>query len=693
MKKILLNILFVALGYGLFAQPLAGRHTLEQMRETADAQYALNDYYNALIWYEKIFEDIKDDKNNPDKEEIAYQAALCYLQLRDYAKAESKLAAVIKKDKDNSIKDIQLVYGKVLKLNGKYDEAITLLERISKTSLDQTTRKAAVVELEGARLGKNAQIQELLRIENAGTDINSGGKETSGFSAKAGEMFFVSDRRSSVTELNGKVNVFSKIYSAQLQGTNWSNVKALDQVVNREGTHHFSVTLSPDGNTMFFTRGVITGETVSESKAYMSKRERNGWGLASELKGSFSGKVMYPIVGELFGKEVLFFSSDMEGTKGGLDLYYATKKSEGVYDYPVNLGEVLNTSGDEITPYYNDGKLYFSSNGHVGMGGLDVFVSTWDGTGWSLPLNMGKGFNSSADDKAFTIDKEGNGFLSSNRIGGTGKLKTIKEQPSLGQTCCDDVFVIIKDKIKANLIAMVLDKNQKPLNGTNIQIIEMTNNQPGNTSSKENKTGNTFDSPLTLERSYMLVTSKENYKSDTTYFNTVGFKKTTNVEKTITLKLSPKAKPTDEFVTVEINQPIELENILYDYNKADIRSESEEDLNYLADLLVKYPDMVIELSSHTDARGKDAYNKDLSQRRANAVVKWLNEKRGITPERLKPVGYGETMLKNQCGNNVQCTEEEHQVNRRTEFKIISGPKEIKVTKREKRVIPADPKKN
>ncbi len=117
-------------------------------------------------------------------------------------------------------------------------------------------------------------------------------------------MFFVSDRRNSVVELNGKVNVFSKIYSAQLQGTNWSSVKALDQVINREGFHHFSVSLSPDGNTMYFTRGQLIGELVGESKAFMSKRERNGWGAATELKGNFTGKVLYPIVGELFGKEL-----------------------------------------------------------------------------------------------------------------------------------------------------------------------------------------------------------------------------------------------------------------------------------------------------------------------------------------------------------------------------------------------------
>jgi outer membrane protein OmpA-like peptidoglycan-associated protein len=227
------------------------------------------------------------------------------------------------------------------------------------------------------------------------------------------------------------------------------------------------------------------------------------------------------------------------------------------------------------------------------------------------------------------------------------------------------------------------------LNGANIQIIEMTNNQPGSTTSKENPGGNTFDSPLTLERSYMLVTSKEGFVADTAYFNTVGFKKSTNIEKTVVLKAAPKPKPVEEYVTVEINQPIELENIFYDYDKADIRSESEEDLNYLADLMVKYPDMVLELSAHTDARGKDAYNKDLSQRRANAVVKWLTEKRSIPANRLVPVGYGETMLKNRCGNDVKdCTEEEHQQNRRTEFKIIAGPKEIKVTKREKRVIPS-----
>lgn len=691
MKKILLNIFFLSLSYFAIAQPLTGRYTYEQKRKTADAQYAANDFFSALDWYEQCYEDVKDDKTNPEKEELLFQQALCYYNLRDYAKAESKIATVMKKDRDNSLKDIQMLYAKVLKLNGKYDEAIPMLERLSKTAADQATRKEAARELEGAKLGKNAQIQELLRIENAGSDINAGGKETSPWSAKAGELLFISDKRNAVVELGGKVSHFSKIYSAQLQGSNWSNAKALDQVINREDYHHFSVSISPDGSMMYFTRGTLNGEQVAESKPFMSKRERNGWGPAYELKGSFPTKVLYPVVGELFGKEVLFFSSDMEGTKGGLDLYYASKKADGSFEYPVNLGEILNTSGDEITPYYNDGRLYFSSNGHPGMGGQDIFVSTWDGSAWSTPTNLGKGFNSSADDKSFTVDKEGNGFLASNRIG-TGKMKG-----GVGQTCCDDVWLVIKDKIKANLIAMVLDKNKKPLNGANIQIIEMTNNQPGQTTSKDNPSGNTFDSPLTLERSYLLVTSKEGFVPDTVKFNTVGFKKSTNIEKTIVLKAAPKPKPTEEYITVEINKPIELENIFYDYDKADIRPESDSSLNELADLMVKYPDMVIELAAHTDARGKDAYNLDLSQRRANSVVKWLNEKRGIDSKRLKPIGYGETRLKNRCGNDVKdCSEEEHQQNRRTEFTILEGPKEIKVTKKEKRAIPtgADkPKKN
>lgn len=681
MKSSILTFAFVSIGFILAAQPLSGRHTFRQMKETAEEQFAANDYYNAITWYEMAYDEIKSEKNNPEKEVIAYQTALCYLQMRDYAKAESKLAAVIKKDKDNSIKNIQLLYAKVLKLNGKYDEAIAILEHMSRTAAEADIRKEADNELKGAQFAKEAQIQELLRIENAGTDVNSGGKETSPYSGKAGELLFISDRKNNVAELDGKTNVYSRIYSAQLTGSSWGNVKALDKVINRDDFHHFSVSLSKDGNTMYFTRGTLQGEVVAESKIYYSQRENGGWGAANELKGSFSGRVLYPITGELFGNEVLFFSSDMEGTKGGLDLFYATKKTDDTYDFPVNLGEVLNTTGDEITPYYSDGKLYYSSNGLPGMGGHDIFVTIWDGTGWSKPQNMGVGYNSSADDKNFSVDKEGNGFLASNRIG-TGKLKG-----GVGQTCCDDVWIVIKDKIKSSLILSIVDKNKKPLNGANIQIIEMTNNQPGVTTTKENKTGNDFESPLTLERSYMLVVKKNGYTPDTSYFNTVGFKKSTNIEKTITLKAAPKPKPVEEFVTVEINQPIELKNILYDYDKADIRPESEEELNYLADLLVKYPDMVIELSSHTDARGKDKYNLDLSQRRANAVVKWLTQKRGIKSDRLKPVGYGESKLKNKCGNDVECTEEEHQENRRTEFTIIAGPKEITITKREKRIIP------
>jgi outer membrane protein OmpA-like peptidoglycan-associated protein len=178
----------------------------------------------------------------------------------------------------------------------------------------------------------------------------------------------------------------------------------------------------------------------------------------------------------------------------------------------------------------------------------------------------------------------------------------------------------------------------------------------------------------------MAIANAEGYKPDTLVFNTLGVKKSVSMEKKLTLHL---IKREPEYDTLRINEPIRLDNILYDYNKADIRPDAEPDLQGVVDLMKKYPDMKIELSSHTDARGNDSYNEDLSQRRANSAVAWIVSK-GVTADRILAKGYGEKQLLNKCTNGVECTEEEHQLNRRTEFKITAGPTSIIIEKVEKR---------
>jgi outer membrane protein OmpA-like peptidoglycan-associated protein len=197
--------------------------------------------------------------------------------------------------------------------------------------------------------------------------------------------------------------------------------------------------------------------------------------------------------------------------------------------------------------------------------------------------------------------------------------------------------------------------------------------------SKTNATANDFSFSLLPEKSYMAIATREGYQPDTVTFNTVGVKKSKDVEKTMTLRVVRKEPETR---VVKTNEPIRLDNILYDYDKWDIRTDAEPDLQYLTELLQKYPDMKIELSSHTDARGRDDYNENLSQKRAESAKNWVVAK-GIASDRIVAKGYGEKQLQNGCSNGVECSEEQHQQNRRTEFKIIAGPTSITIERIEK----------
>jgi peptidoglycan-associated lipoprotein len=675
MKKIILFITLYCATFGLIAQPLKGRHTLSQKIEAGDKSFEKKDWVEALKWYGEAHDE------DPKDLSVDYKLGVCEQNLRSYVKAEQHFSRVMRKDEkaktNNGVDFPEVAYrlAYVKKMQEKYDDAIAILEKFVSTTTDANLKKLATTELEGAKFAKAAPTIELLKVENAGDNVNCGGKDFSPAIGKSGELYFISDRQNSSVVTDGKKSdYFGNILMATADGKgSYTNVKALDQVVNRENMHTSYVSFSPSGNRMYYTRATLTGQEVAESKAYMSVKSGNGWGPSIEIKG-INGKVMHPTAGELFGKEVLFFTSDMEGTKGSTDIFYATKKTDDTYEYPVNLGDVINTAAEEFTPYYRDGKLYFSSTGHAGLGGFDIFVSSWDGTGWSKPMNIGKNYNSAGDDYAFSIDAKGNAVLSSNRA--NPAASKIKGFPA---SCCDDIYIATMEELKVTLCADVKDKNKKAITNSNVQIIEMTGNRPGATDNKLNATGSLCDVPLAFDKSYMVITTREGYYPDTLYFNTVGLKKTTVVEKKIVLRQLP-ADP--KFVrlttkeTVTQGGAIRMNNIFYDYDDDKILPDAEIDLNALAVIMKEYPTAIIELSSHTDARGNDAYNQKLSQRRAESAVRYLIDKQGIARERLVAKGYGESVILNRCTNTVKdCTDEEHRFNRRTEFKVIGGTTE------------------
>ncbi|MEP6648260.1 MAG: OmpA family protein, partial [Saprospiraceae bacterium] len=445
----------------------------------------------------------------------------------------------------------------------------------------------------------------------------------------------------------------------------------LPDKINREGFHTASPSLSPDGKRLFFTRSVLTGNDVTESKIFMSPSTGEGWGAPEELKG-INGNYLakQPTPGILFGKEVLFFSSNMLGGSGGFDLYYADRISDNVYDIPVNLGSLINTSLDEETPFYLNNKLYFSSNGLPGLGGLDIFRTEWNGQAWSKAENLGKGYNSSYDDFFFSVNEDGKvGFLVSNRPDELShSLKS--------KTCCDDIYQFHIRDVVIDLITSTYDGNA-PLLGAKVTVFEINQGKTGKSEVQVNDKINDSQFGLDKDKKYKVLIEKDGYAPSDFELNTVGMVANQTIKRTVKMVKKPEDKNGME--TLTMNEPIRLNNIYYDFDDDKILAESEKDLTFLLGLMKQYPDMVIELSSHTDSRGNDDYNERLSQRRAQSAKNWL-VKHGIKENRIEAVGYGEKQILNQCINGIDCTEEEHRVNRRTEFKIIAGPTTIEVKK-------------
>lgn len=458
----------------------------------------------------------------------------------------------------------------------------------------------------------------------------------------------------------------AKIYSAARtpQG-DFSKASALDESINRIDFYNTGVSFSEDGQKMYFTRAKYNNNGVENSQIYLSKRAGDKWGSPYPIEAlNNEFRSMHPYEGELFGRKVLYYISDMPGGYGGYDIYYSTITGD-TYEKPVNLGEKINTPRNEMSPFYKDGALYFSSNGHPGMGGLDNFYSEWDGSKWSEVTNMGFNYNTSYDDSFLRFNQGGTaGYVVSNRT------HKDKKKYKNTDTCCDDIYMIqIRDLVIE--LKTIVNNEKGPLEGATVELFEGSKKVP--VDSKTNFLSNDFAFLLDSDKSYKAYITREGYYTDSISFNTNGIFDDYTVSKTVTLKAKPEAPKR----IVSRNEPILLKSIFFDLADDKIRPDAEPDLEYLKTLMDKYPDMVIELSSHTDSRGDNEYNKKLSQRRANSTKAWLVEE-GVEASRIKAVGYGETKLLNKCKDKVKCSEEEHQLNRRSEFKIIAGPQTIEI---------------
>lgn len=441
-------------------------------------------------------------------------------------------------------------------------------------------------------------------------------------------------------------------------GSDLVKINSFSEVINTK-YHEAVVTFSPDGNTMYFTRNNYTDkhlerdqEGTNHLKIYKSFLVDGNWTEPEEV--SFNNteySVGQPALSP-DGKR-LYFVSDMPGSMGETDIFMVDIHEDGSFSQPRNLGAKINTSGREMFPFITEGKLYFASDGHLGLGGLDVFESNLK-EGYSTPVNLGKLLNSQKDDFAYIVNEStGRGYFSSNRDGGTGD---------------DDIYSFqrLEEKCVQTVKGSVIRKsNAQPIVDVTVQLLDQEGKLMAHTLT-DAYGAYYFDIVLDCSTSYQISISKTGFDSGQKEF-------TTTEELDVVNNVSLEIKKELNTLIVRENGvlKIKIDNIFFDLNKADIRPDAAQELNKIVEIMKEYPNMVIKIESHTDSRGSNSYNESLSDRRAKSTGNYIISQ-GIGADRIESaIGYGEKQLLNHCANGVQCTNAEHDSNRRSEFIILN----------------------
>ena len=636
----------------------------------ADNMFINEAFFSAIELYKKA--EVKE-KNPAEKARINFKIAECYrmMVVPDQAQTYYKRSVMLKYDKEHP--ELYIFLADVLKEQGDYKSAEENYNKYLAVDASSTLAK------EGAESCKKAIewtdeptkhfIQNEIQINTDHYDYSSAWGDK-----KHETIIFSSSREGSTGEavdMRTGESYMDLWSSTRDNKGKWGEPMPLPLTINTEDNEGASV-LNKKGDQMFFTRCPREKKTNIGCDIFTAKKQGDGWKKAELIvlkpDGADSLSCGHPTI-DMAGL-LMIFASDLPGGFGGKDLWYAEfNKRDKVWGEPTNLGETINTSGDEMFPHLTDNKtLYFSSTGHSGMGGLDIFrAENSTDKIWDNVENLRYPLNSAEHDFGIIFERgsdDRRGFFTSNRDGGKGK---------------DDLYSFNLPDILFSLIVYVTNKeDNEPVAGVTVSLKGDDGSEVVRTTDAEGKL--VFEEEgkkrfILKETSYNLEVSKDEYLVATNTISTKGEEKSKRFLEEVFLQ--PVVNKVGEAIVIDFPE------VQYAYDKWDLlvdeRIKSKDSLDYLFNTLTQNPNIVIELQAHTDCRGSSRYNKDLSQKRAQSCVDYLISK-GIPAERMVPVGYGESSPR---AEGLECksidkmgTKEEqeaaHQRNRRTQFRVLSS---------------------
>lgn len=624
----------------------------------AEEKQRIGEYYEAAAIYRKVY-----TKTSPNKRDlrgyIAFRMAECNRLVNNTGKAISGYTNAIRYDYPDSVSFLRLA--QMQHKNGQYAEAIKNYDIYSE---NDPSSQLALNGIQGCELApewkKSPTRYEVHRMDK----FNSRRAEFSPMltGGKYDQLYFASsrnkDKEAKISAITGQNNNDLFVVKQDERGA-WLAPQVLEDEVNTEfdeGTPSFSA----DGNTMYYTYCAQDPEGPRTSEIYISTRSSAKWGKgtrATIVKDSVTA-LGHPSISP--DGKYLYYVSDAVGGFGGKDIFRSKVLGSNSFGPMENLGEAINTAGDEMFPYCRDSvTLYFASNGHPGMGGLDLFKATQDSTGNWTVMNLGAPINSSGDDFGITFAGQAEkGFFSSNRNDARGY---------------DHLYSFELPTITISIEGFVNDVDEYPIEEATVRIV----GKDGLNVKVPVKKDGSYHVELERDIRYVMMASARGYLNQ-------------NYE----LQTAPEEKSETyivDFFLSPISKPVVIENIFYDFDKATLRPESKKALDELIKMLNDNPNVTIELGAHTDRKGSDQYNERLAGRRAQSVVDYLIAG-GIKADRLEAKGYGESVPKTINKKMAKehdflhegdvLTEEfilalppeqqeiADQINRRTEFKVL-----------------------